>query len=399
MSGDRRAAFLVGIACVLAFVGGTLPTPLYGIYQEDLGWSTLVVTVVYAAYAGGTTLALVLFGRASDELGRRAVLLGGIAIGAVSAAVFSAFEDLPAVLVARVLSGVSVGILAAASIAALAELSPGGRLVGSRWGSISQMVGLGSGPLLAGLLAEFAGRPLQLPYWTHIGLLAVSAVLIWRMPLGGGPSGGGRLRPQRIAVPPEARDTFLRVAPGVVGALAVQGFFAGLSSSFLRGEVGVTSPAVIGLVGGAVFMSTAAGASMVGRLGNERSLRFGSVALFAGLAVAGVAIATSTLVATLVAAVAGGLAVGFTLAAAVAEVNQAAPEDRRAEANAALLVVLYVSISVPSLGVGVLAQLTNLRTAVIVFLGVVAVLAAVSAVLIRRQPTPRVSARSPVRRR
>jgi len=384
MSGERRAAFLVGLACALAFIGGTLPTPLYGFYQEDLGWSTLVVTVVYAAYAGGTTLALVIFGRASDELGRRVVLLGGIVVGAVSAVVFSAFEDLPAVLAARVLSGVSVGILAAASIAALAELSPGGRVVGSRWGSIAQMVGLGSGPVLAGALAEWAGRPLQLPYWTHIALLAVAGVLVWRMPVGDDAARGGRLRPQRIAVPPESRDTFIRVAPGVVGALAVQGFFAGLSSSFLRGEVGVSSPAVIGLVGGSVFMGTAVGALLVGRLGNERSLRLGSTALFAGLAVAAVAIATSTLVATSLAAVVGGLAVGLTLAAAVAEVNQSAPEDRRAEANAALLVVLYLSISVPSLGVGVLATLSDLHTAVIVFLGVVAVLAAVSAVLIRR---------------
>lgn len=382
-TGERRAAFLVGLACTLAFIGGTLPTPLYGLYQEDLGWSTLVVTVVYAAYAGGTTLALVIFGRASDELGRRVVLLGGIAIGAVSAAVFSAFEDLPAVLVARVLSGVSVGILAAASIAALAELSPAGRLVGSRWGSIAQMVGLGSGPLLAGALAEWAPRPLQLPYLAHIALLVVAAALIWRMPVGHAPV-SGRLRPQRIAVPPESRETFIRVAPGVVGALAVQGFFAGLSSSFLRGEVGVTSPAVIGLVGGSVFMGTAVGAVLVGPLGNERSLRLGSIALFAGLGVAAIAIVTSTLVATLLAAIVGGLAVGLTLAAAVAEVNGSAPGDRRAEANAALLVVLYVSISVPSLGVGVLATVSDLRTAVIVFLGVVAVLAAISAVLVRR---------------
>jgi hypothetical protein len=68
----------------------------------------------------------------------------------------------------------------------------------------------------------------------------------------------------------------------------------------------------------------------------------------------------------------------------VGEINQAAPPDRRAEANAALLVVLYTAISVPSLGVGIMAQLTDLRTAIITFLGVVAVLAVVSALLVRR---------------
>lgn len=380
----RRPALWLGVACVLAFIGGTLPTPLYGFYQQDLGWSTFVVTVVYAAYAAGTTFALVVFGHASDELGRKRVLLGGLALAAASAAVFSAFEDLPMVLVGRVLSGMSVGILAAASIAALAELAPGGRLVGSRWGTIAQMLGLGCGPLLAGLLAEWVARPLVVPYLTHIALLALAALIVARVPMADASRGSGRLRPQRVAVPPEAREAFVRVAPGIFGALAVQGFFAGLSSSFLRGEVGITSPAVIGTVGGSVFLATAVGASLVGRIGTDRSLRLGSVALFAGLAVAAVAIATSTLVATLVAAIVGGLAVGLTFAAAVGDVNEAAPEDRRAEANAALLVVLYVAISLPSLGVGVLAQLTDLRTAVIVFLAVVAMLAAVSAVLVRR---------------
>jgi MFS family permease len=381
---SRRPAVLLGVAMVLAFVGGTIPSPLYGIYQERLGWSTLVVTGVYAAYALGTTFALVVFGRASDELGRRRVLLIGLAIGAVSALIFPEVQKLSLILVARVLSGVSGGVLAAASIAALAELSPGGRLVGSRWGSITQMIGLGSGPILAGLLAATVAEPLKVPYWTHVGLLAVAALIVMRVPDPGAPDRGARLRLQRIAVPPEARGAFFRVAPGVFGALAVQGFFAALSSSFLRAEVGITSPAVIGLVGGSVFLATAAGAISVARLGNERSLRFGSLALPTGLVLAGVAVATDTLAATVCAAVVGGLSVGLTLAAAVGEINQAAPADRRAEANAALLVVLYTAISVPSLGVGIMAQLTDLRTAIITFLGVVAVLAVVSAALVRR---------------
>ncbi len=380
----RGPALVLGLATVLAFVGGTIPTPLYGIYQQQLGWSTLVVTAVYAAYALGTTFALVAFGRASDELGRRRVLLGGLAIGALSAVMFSLVERLGLILVARTLSGISVGILAAASIAAAAELAPGGRLAGSRWGSIAQMIGLGSGPLIAGVLAEWVARPLQVPYWTHIVLLGLSAVLILRLPDSGGNTAGARLRPQRIAVPPEARAAFLRVAPGVFGALAVQGFFAALSSSFLRAEVGIDSPAVIGLVGGSVFLATAVGAMCVARLGDERSLRLGSLALPGGLVLAAVAVATDTLGATIAAALAGGLAVGLTLAAAVGEVNGAAPEDRRAEANAALLVVLYTAISVPSLGVGVMAQLTDLRTAIITFLVVVAVIAVASAVLVRR---------------
>ena len=63
-------ALVGGIIGLALFASGT-PSPIYGIYRELWGFSPLVLTLVYATYAFGVLGALLLAGRASDDVGRR----------------------------------------------------------------------------------------------------------------------------------------------------------------------------------------------------------------------------------------------------------------------------------------------------------------------------------------
>src|SRR3954454_80558 len=105
---------------VMAF--STVPSPLYGLYQARDGFSSFVITIIYAAYAVGVIAALLLAGHLSDWHGRRRVLLPAVATSMVSALVFLLWRDLHGLLVARVINGVSVGVVAATATAYLAEL-------------------------------------------------------------------------------------------------------------------------------------------------------------------------------------------------------------------------------------------------------------------------------------
>src|SRR5580693_5151038 len=111
---DRRrhsAAFWVVAAafCVnLAF--SAVPTPLYVIYQQRDHFSTLMITVVYAVYAIGVIASLLLGGHVSDWVGRRRVLVPALAVNALSAVLFIAFPSLAGLIIARVVSGVSIGL-------------------------------------------------------------------------------------------------------------------------------------------------------------------------------------------------------------------------------------------------------------------------------------------------
>ncbi|TML09935.1 MAG: MFS transporter, partial [Actinobacteria bacterium] len=69
-------------------VGTTLPTPLYPLFEQRYSFGELMVTVIFAVYAFGVIAGLLVFGNLSDEIGRRPVLLIGLAFSAISALLF-----------------------------------------------------------------------------------------------------------------------------------------------------------------------------------------------------------------------------------------------------------------------------------------------------------------------
>ena len=69
----HTAGFAVtALALAVGMMGTTLPTPLYALYRQRFGFSELMITVIFAAYAAGVVAALLLLGRLSDQIGRRA---------------------------------------------------------------------------------------------------------------------------------------------------------------------------------------------------------------------------------------------------------------------------------------------------------------------------------------
>src|SRR5258707_6079377 len=86
--GRRAGLASVAFALAIAMLGTTLPTPLYDLYRERFGFSELMITVIFATYAAGVIASLLLFGRLSDQIGRRRLLLPGLALAALSAVAF-----------------------------------------------------------------------------------------------------------------------------------------------------------------------------------------------------------------------------------------------------------------------------------------------------------------------
>ncbi|MFJ5830768.1 MFS transporter [Streptomyces sp. NPDC093089] len=95
----------------VVMAGTTVPTPLYPLYGERFGFSPMTVTVVFAVYAMGVVAGLLVFGRLSDQVGRRPVLIGAVLLAAAAAGVFLGAEQVGALLVARVVSGFSAALV------------------------------------------------------------------------------------------------------------------------------------------------------------------------------------------------------------------------------------------------------------------------------------------------
>jgi MFS family permease len=83
-----RAFWIVAFTFAVSMAFTTVPTPLYVLYQRRDGFSSLVVTLIYAAYAFGVIVSLFLAGHVSDWLGRRRVLVPAVLLEAVAAVLF-----------------------------------------------------------------------------------------------------------------------------------------------------------------------------------------------------------------------------------------------------------------------------------------------------------------------
>jgi MFS family permease len=247
------------------------------------------------------------------------------------------------------------------------------------------MGGLGCGPLLAGVLAQWAPHPLRLPFWIDLGLLIPAALGILLIADPVQRTRRPRLRPQSLAVPAQMRATFVTAALAAFAGFAVLGLSTAVAPAFLGQALGVKSLAVIGVVVFGVFVGSTAGQLLLEVVPDAAAVPAGCGGLIAGMGLLAAGLAVSSLALLVTGAVLAGVGQGLSFRAGLAMVNAQAPPEQRGSVASSFFVVAYVAISIPVIGEGVLAELTSLRTAGLVFAAVVAAISALVLLLLARQ--------------
>jgi MFS family permease len=371
--------WVVAYAFLIVMAFATLPSPLYGIYKIQDHLSSFTITVVFAIFAAGTIAALLAENRIAGLFGRRGVMFGAVATMMVAAALLAAWKGLPVLIIGRLLTGVGAGLAAGTAITYLIELRlrthPGEPTVFAQTVGTSISVGaLGIGPLIAGCLAEWASYPLTLSYLVVLGLGVVALFGLWFVPETGSPQRRAkrqvsRHRSPRLPIP---------AAAGTITAFASNGLFAGASGLILAVTFGRTSHALAGATLFVVFSSGVVSqvAATGLRLSASRVLALGTASMLVGLLVlvVSVRLTTPSLALFLVAGALAGAGVGAVFKGTTGIVLQAsAPEDRLAMTSK-LLVVLYIGLSIPVVGVGIaLRQGASIPNTVLGFAILVAV--------------------------
>ncbi len=251
------------------------------------------------------------------------------------------------------------------------------------------MGGLGCGPLLSGLLAQYAPWPLTLPFLVHLALVGVAAVATWRLPeTVEHPHRPRKLQPQRLRLPPEVRGVFAPSAVAAFAGFSLLGLFTAVAPSFVGQTLGVHNLAVAGLIVFTVFLGSTAGQSLTERIGVRRALPGGCLVLVVGLVLVATSLAVSSLPVLVIGAVCGGIGQGLAFRAGLTAVGHAAPPERRGGTISAFFLVAYLGISLPVVGVGALTLVLGLRGAGLTFSACVIVLAVtVGLYVLRRPPT------------
>jgi MFS family permease len=377
-----RAAYVLVVSVIgLALFASGTPSPLYATYLHLWGFSPLVLTLVYATYAFGVLASLLLAGRASDEAGRRPVLLVALAVLRVTTVLFMLAESVVWLFVARGVQGLATGLALGAASAALLDLHPrrDPAAVGLANGVVSAG-GMGLGVLVSSLIIELLPAPRVLPYVALFVLFAVAVAAALRMPEPVANRSRPRLTPQRPSVPPATRSAFILAALGVTSSWSIAGLFLSLgpqlsdslfhSKDHLVAGIGVFALAGTAALAQIVFGRTAAWAGAAG----------GSVALAAGLAtIVASEMATSSAL-FLAGAVIAGAGFGVAFLGALRVLSAAIPPAHRGAVMSAFYLVAYTSLSVPAIIAGVLVTPLGLNRTFEIFGSAIAALALVVAV-------------------
>jgi predicted MFS family arabinose efflux permease len=365
---ERTRAFaLVAYAMLMLFVGTTLPTPLYRVYQQNFHFSSGILTLVFAIYVFTLLPSLLLFGRISDQIGRRPMLLAGVSLACLSAVLFTVCGGLGWLFAARALQGVATGITTGTATAALAELEP--RTDVSRAALIASLANVGGaalGPLLGGLLAQYGPWPLVLPYLVYLALLTPL------LQLGSIPETVTRspqfvLRLTRPQIPNDIWAMFALAAAVSFTVWAATALFLTLAPSYVATLLHIDNLALGGGVVSLMLAASAAAQAILRGLPQRSAMLIGLLFLTAGLG--GVVLAAPLGSASLVfgGAAITGMGQGLAYLGCLALLNQIAPQHQRGEVTSCFYIATYLGVALPVLGVGFGAQLVGLFVAVAAF--------------------------------
>src|SRR3954452_15488602 len=106
-----RPLLILWASWLVLMAGADLAAPLYAVYAELFGFSSLVLTLIFATYAVVLVPALILFGRLSDRFGRRPVIASGLATGCVGLLLFAFAEGEAWLFTARAVQGLAVAMV------------------------------------------------------------------------------------------------------------------------------------------------------------------------------------------------------------------------------------------------------------------------------------------------
>lgn len=379
--GDALAIPTVAAMIAVLFAGSTALTPLYIIYKQQFGFSQITLTLIYAVYVVGNLAALLVFGGASDVVGRRPAALAAMGVAIVSGLVFLFAENVLSLDIARILSGLGIGIGAGTGTAWIAELLPNAdKSRASIIATNTNFLGLGFGALVSGLLAQYEPWPLRLVFIVFLVALVVVTILVWRTPETIAKPGGVNqisMRPQ-LSVPQEIRARFVAPAVTGFGAMALVGFYAALAPSILAQQLHETNHAVAGALFFELAIVAAVSIVVLKQVQSSKVMLAALALMVPSVLLVVAAQMLASMVLMIAATACCGVVAALGYRGGLQVVNEIAPDDRRAEIVSSFFVCCFVGNALPVIGIGIVSTYASPIAASLAFAAMIIVFAVVA---------------------
>lgn len=370
-------------------LGAGLPSALYPSYADRWGLTPTALAGLFAALIAGVVIGLLASPALQRRRPARTLLLIACAFEAAGTLGYLWAASWQLLYPSSVALGLAIGGFSALAPAAMADpAAPEGheRTIGMLV-TVANALGLAAGPIVGGGLHQVdphAAFVLQL-----ILIAALAAGIRMVLPVETSPRGQVGSEPGPAAVePPLTRASFaVACAAGLCG-FAVGGLYSALGSLVADRLLDVHATSVLGLVSTVLFSANAISSCFVLRLGVARSWQIGLLLVAFGLAGVTGAIAVASVLGFFVLTACTGAGQGLAIAAGTAEMSRRVSRSGGSTASATFFLVCYLGTAVPAFLTGVVAGLTSLETAMLVFCTLIGVLAVASVAIGRATLVP-----------
>lgn len=368
---EVKNILMASFVVAAVFAISNTPTPLYPQWQQGIGFSSGVLTLIFAAYIAGLLLTLVVAGQLADHFGRRKVLMPGLASALIATLLFLAADNVTLLLVARFLTGVAVGVIVSAGMAAVVDAGQDTRqALAARLASAAMVLGAGLGPLFSGLMAQLLSKPIPVIFGAEaLLLLAALAVVLTRSTFTQAvrPSLKAPIRFALPAVAPEFRR-YIGYGVAVFGpGIAATSFVLSLGPSVLTVQLGIESPLVAGGITCAMFFMATGVQFAVAKVSIARIFSLGALSTAVAMACLLGAVLAHLPWLLLCSALFSGAGQGLGQLGGLTLIALHVPAHGRAQANALMNMDGYVPAGLLPLAAGFLIDILSMTSAVLIF--------------------------------
>ncbi|MFP1725135.1 MFS transporter [Lonsdalea quercina] len=343
------------------------PTPLYLHWQQQLGFSSGMLTVIFALYIAGLLGTLLVAGQLSDRYGRKLVLIPGLLAALVACLLFASASSIVMLAIGRLLTGIAVGVIVSAGMAAVVDV--GGaehKRLAALLASVAMVLGAGLGPLLAGGLAQTLAQPV-LPIFgvEMLVLLCALGIVGWlplRRPVASGPA--------RIRLPTVPEANRRQVACGIATfgpGITATSFVLSLGPSLLSLLLDERSPLLAGGMACAMFLTATGVQFAVRRWPIPRIFAASAAATVLSMVGLALAIHASLVLALVASALLAGAGQGLGQLGGLTLIGLHVPDSHRAQANAVLNIGGYIPAGLLPVAAGYLVDTVGLASGATLF--------------------------------
>jgi MFS family permease len=317
-AGIRLAFLSATVSLVASFAAAAAPIPLYNVYRAEDGFTKSGIAMAIVTYSLGTIVGLLVLGRLSNHLGRRATGVLSLALLLLGCLLLLNVHHIGILLAARLLMGLGTGLASSSLTSYIVDAAPEEpRWLASVASSQAPMLGLTIGAIASAAMVQFGQWPRQLIFLVCGGFLLLSAVLIAASQETAAPRPGAwRSLLPKLGVPARVRPLLPAAGSIFISTWATGAFYQAFVPALLEDQLHTESPLVLGLVFACYMGSSVLGALLGARLSALTAQRGGMIVFVFGMNSAAAAIYNSSFPVFIAATIVAGMGQGIAVSAA-----------------------------------------------------------------------------------